>query len=155
MVKKSSHFSSSLFLDSDIVFFDCFISVNQGSSSSNSFEMDFIRFQNLTGKVYIEDDNLRTSQPPPSLPQYQKYVSGNSPSVTSCGADHSVKNDGNSQGMDVSQKTATGINKKLKDPCDGTCRLKCSAKISDSQRKEIFNKFWNLQRHQRWKFVVA
>ncbi|XP_037025022.1 transcriptional repressor CTCFL-like isoform X2 [Bradysia coprophila] len=43
--------------------------------------------------------------------------------------------------------TAKGIEKpekKLKEPCNSICRIKCTTKITHSQREEIFKHFWSI-----------
>lgn len=35
------------------------------------------------------------------------------------------------------------------------CRFKCSVKISDDERKEIFQNYWNLQNYQRHRDLIC
>lgn len=32
----------------------------------------------------------------------------------------------------------------MKEPCTNTCRMKCTSKITNVQREEIFKHFWNI-----------
>lgn len=47
-------------------------------------------------------------------------------------------------------------NKKLlKSPCPSTCRKKCSEKISEENRANVFKMFWNIGDHSRqWDFLT-
>lgn len=45
--------------------------------------------------------------------------------------------------------------KKMGEPCQNTCKLKCFQKLDDSTRSEIFNKFWEIGDHSKqYDFIV-
>lgn len=44
----------------------------------------------------------------------------------------------------VSTKGIERPEKKVKEPCNNICRMKCTAKITNEQRQVIFKHFWNI-----------
>lgn len=45
--------------------------------------------------------------------------------------------------------------KKMGQPCNSTCRLKCIDNISDEFRRKLFNDYWKLGDHSRqWDFIA-
>lgn len=45
--------------------------------------------------------------------------------------------------------------KRLQPPCDSMCRLKCTERITEHQRQEIFQQFWKLgDVNAQWAFIA-
>ncbi|CAH2011103.1 unnamed protein product [Acanthoscelides obtectus] len=45
--------------------------------------------------------------------------------------------------------------RQMTQPCDGTCKLKCTAKFTEEDRKFLFTKFWNLANINKQRVFIA